>query len=485
MKVLDGLEPQNVFHYFEEISQIPRPTYQEKRISDYLVSFAKEHGLEYYQDELFNVIMIKEASTGYEAEEPIILQGHMDMVCEKEADREIDFSKDPLILRRDGDFITAEGTTLGGDDGIAVAYALAILSDDSIRHPRLEVVLTVSEEIGMEGAKGIDLSPLQGRKLLNLDSEEEGIMLSSCAGGSTVCIELPVEREQTDGILYQVEVSGLLGGHSGSEIDKERANANLLTARLFLALQGRMPYRIVSMKGGTKQNAIPRQTTAQILVPEKSDAVFHAVVGELQDAVRKEYAFSDPDIRIQTTALETSVPVKALTLSHTERVITLLSALPNGVQAMSSEVAGLVKTSLNLGILNLTEEKLRLEYSVRSSAGTERAYLEQKLSLLVKAFGGTAEISAEYPAWEYRADSRLREDIVTIFERMYGKKPKIEGIHAGLECGILAAKLPGMDAVSLGPDILDIHTTMERMSVSSVKRVYDFLIELLGYRRHE
>lgn len=478
MAVLEGLEPKNVFRYFEEISQVPRPSYHEKAISDYLVHFAQEQGLEYYQDELFNVIIIKNATPGYENEEPVILQGHMDMVCEKEEGCEIDFFRDPLKLRVDGDLISAEGTTLGGDDGVAVAYALAILSDHSFPHPRLEVVLTVSEEVGMEGAKGIDLSMLKGHKLLNLDSEQEGIMLSSCAGGSTATIELPVTREPAAGTIYEISVDGLLGGHSGSEIDKERANANLLTARLFLALKEKTDLRILSMEGGAKQNAIPRQTNAKILVPENQDESFHAVVEEIRQAVGKEYALSDPDIKIQTNRLE-SAPGTPLDAASTDRLIAFLSALPNGIQSMSTDIKGLVKTSLNLGILSLEDHELHLEYAVRSSLASERKFLEQRLLAIAEAFGGKVQISAEYPAWEYKVDSPFRADAVAVFERMYGKIPKIEAIHAGVECGILAGKIKDLDGVSIGPDMWDIHTTEERLSISSTKRVYEYVVELL------
>ena len=269
MRVLENLEPKNVFYFFEEISRIPRPSYKEEKISNYLVNFAKERNLEVYQDDLKNVIIIKEATKGYEDVEPIILQGHMDMVCEKEPDCTIDFENDPLTLEIEGDYITAKGTTLGGDDGIAVAYALAILDSDTIEHPRLEVVITVSEEVGMDGANGIDLSMLKGKKVLNLDSEEEGHMLASCAGGCTTVCRLPLAFEKKSGELFEIHISGLLGGHSGGEIDKERANSNLLMGRFFLRLSEKTPFAIAELAGGTKDNAIPRETTAKLMTREK------------------------------------------------------------------------------------------------------------------------------------------------------------------------------------------------------------------------
>lgn len=483
MAVLEKLEPKDVFFYFEEISGVPRPSYHEKMISDYLVRFAKDHQLEYYQDELYNIIMIKEATDGYEDAEPIILQGHMDMVCEKEESVSIDFEKDPIRLRVDGDLISAEGTTLGGDDGVAVAYILALLSDETLCHPRLEAVLTVSEEVGMEGAKGVDLSMLKGHRLLNLDSEEEGILLSSCAGGSTAILELPVKRESySGGTPYRVTVSGLLGGHSGSEIDKERANANLLMARLLLTMQESVNFRLISMEGGKKQNAIPRQTVAELLVNENSNEAFRSIVKKLQEDVRKEYANSDPDIQIQIEEGTGDQGILPLDEDSTKRTALYLTTLPSGIQSMSSDIKGLVKTSLNLGILELKDESLCLQYCVRSSLKSERKYLERKLCMISEWFGAKAEISAEYPAWEFQSESAFREKAIKVFQKQYHKDPKVEAIHAGVECGILAGKIPNLDGISIGPDMWDIHTTKERLSISSTRRVYEFVRELIESR---
>lgn len=482
MAVLSGIEPERVFHYFEEISKISRPSYHEKAISDYVVAFARENGLEYYQDELFNVIVIKNATPGYEDEEPIILQGHLDMVCEKTEETEIDFLRDPLKLRVQGDLISAEETTLGGDDGIAVAYALAILSDHSLSHPRLEVVLTVSEEVGMEGAKGIDLSMLKGHRLLNLDSEEEGVLLSSCAGGSTAFVDLPVEREAFSGKNYRIEITGLLGGHSGSEIHKERANANLLLARLLLSCRGKIDVRLSSMEGGAKQNAIPRQSFAEVAIPDGAEEELQGIVDALQEAVKNEYAISDPDIKITMTPSGTP-ELLPLSKASMERVVASLAALPNGIQAMSSDIPGLVKTSLNLGILSLENHELHLEYAVRSSVETERKYLEQRLLAIAAAFGGKAQISAEYPAWEFQPESPFRADLIAVYRELTGKEPKVEAIHAGVECGILAGKIQNLDGVSIGPDMWDVHTTEERLSISSTARVYEFITAMLA-RKH-
>lgn len=479
MAVLEHLEPKKVFHYFEEICSIPHPSYKEKKISDYLVSFAKEHGLEYYQDDLYNVIMIAPASEGYENEEPVILQGHMDMVCEKAPGVEINFENDGLKLMVEGDYVTADGTTLGGDDGIAVAYALAILDSPEIVHPRLEVIITVSEEVGMEGATGIDLSMLQGHKLLNLDSEEEGVMTVSCAGGNSSICHIPMNYEPAEGLQLAVTINGLKGGHSGVEIDKGRANANLLMGRLLLTLdQADFGHQIAKLAGGAKQNAIPRENRAVIVIaPEKKDAAI-AILQETITQIKNEYATTDPDIALEITDQGTGI-VQVLTEDSREKAVLLINNLPGGIQAMSANIEGLVETSLNMGIVSLEEKELRLEFAVRSSVISARDALTARIRSLVSYVGGTLEVNGVYPAWEYKKDSVMREDAARIFEQMYGKEPKIEAIHAGLECGILAGKIRDLDGISIGPDMAGIHTFEEKLSISSTKRVYEFVLEVL------
>ena len=479
MAVLENLEPKKVFHYFEEICNIPHPSYKEKKISDYLVNFAKEHGLEYYQDDLYNVVMIAPATEGYENEEPIILQGHMDMVCEKEPGVEIDFENDGLTLMIDGDYVTAKGTTLGGDDGIAIAYALAIMDSPEIPHPRLEVIITVSEEVGMEGATGIDLSMLQGHKLLNLDSEEEGVMTVSCAGGNSSVCHVPMSYESSEGVQLALSVKGLKGGHSGAEIDKGRANSNLVMGCLLLALdQADLGCAIAELSGGAKQNAIPRETNAVIVAaPEKKDAVI-ACLQETIAQIKNEYATPDPDLALDITEQGIG-SVQVLTAACAKTAIMLINNLPGGIQSMSADIAGLVETSLNMGILTLDEKELRAEFAVRSSVISARDALTARIRNLVEYVGGTLEVNGIYPAWEYKKDSVLREDAARIFEQMYGKAPRIEAIHAGLECGILAGKIKDLDGVSIGPDMIGIHTFEEKLSISSTKRVYEFVLEVL------
>ena len=479
MAVLENLEPKKVFHYFEEICNIPHPSYKEKKISDYLVNFAKEHSLEYYQDDLYNVIMIAPATEGYENEEPVILQGHMDMVCEKAPGVEIDFENDGLKLMIDGDYVTADGTTLGGDDGIAVAYALAILDSPEIAHPRLEVIITVSEEVGMEGATGIDLSMLQGHKLLNLDSEAEGVMTVSCAGGNSSICHIPMSYETGEGVQLSLAVKGLKGGHSGVEIDKGRANANLVMGRLLLALdQAGCGYQVAKLAGGAKQNAIPREAVATIVVAlEKKDAVI-ACLRETIAQIQNEYATTDPKLALDIMEQGTGA-LQVLTEDSREKAVLLLNNLPGGIQAMSANIEGLVETSLNMGIAALDENELRIEFAVRSSVVSARDALTARIRNLVEYVGGTLEVNGVYPAWEYKKDSVMREDAGRIFEQMYGKAPKIEAIHAGLECGILAGKIKDLDGISIGPDMIGIHTFEEKLSISSTKRVYEFVLEVL------
>lgn len=472
------LESQRVFDYFEEICAIPHGSRNTKQISDYLAAFAGKHGLTCHQDEANNIVIIKEASAGYENAEPVILQGHMDMVCEKENGCEIDFEKDGLDLYIDGDFLRARGTTLGGDDGIAVAYALALLESSEIPHPRLEVVITVDEEIGMLGAEVIDLSMLKGHRLLNIDSDVEGHFLTSCAGGMTVEAELAVTRMAQSGLVMKMAVSGLEGGHSGSEIDKEHANANIVAGRALKYISDRMELGVISMAGGLKDNAIPREHTAEVLIPVDKKEEFLAYLEELTGVLRREYAASDAGIQI--TAEEGDVQeAQILSYASMSKVLFYLRQVPDGVQHMSRVMPGLVETSLNLGILKLTEDALLTTTSVRSSVSTRKEELLDRLTHLVEFLGGEVEVNGDYPAWEYRADSRLRETISEVYRDLFDEEPVFEAIHAGLECGILSGKIADLDCVSFGPNNYDIHTPKERLSISSTEKVWKLLKEFL------
>ena len=472
---LSGLKPEAVFAYFEALCAIPHGSRNTKAISDYLVAFAKAQNLRYIQDASNNVILFGEATCGYEDHPPVILQGHMDMVCEKDPDCPIDMATEGLDVTHDDAYVFARGTTLGGDDGIAVAYALALLADRSIPHPPLEVIITVDEEIGMLGADAIDLSMLRGRTLVNLDSEEEGIFTVSCAGGATATITLPVTRRAVYGPCIRLTVEGLRGGHSGAEIHKNRANANVVMGKFLDRVQKLMPLCLTSFSGGAKDNAIPRMCQATAVAMGIGLERINGVAEALQREVRAE--FDEPDAVIRADDVD-ALGGNALTTEDTAKVISLLAAVPNGVQAMSEQMPGLVQTSLNLGIAALNEE-MTLTFSVRSSVNAEKEELLAKLREIAAFHGGAYSQMGEYPAWEYREHSPLRETMVRIYRTMFGTEPQILAIHAGLECGLLGQKLPGLDCVSIGPQMHDIHTSREKLEIASTARTWDFLLAVL------
>ncbi|MGI6118027.1 MAG: aminoacyl-histidine dipeptidase [Bilifractor sp.] len=481
MRVLENLEPKSVFHFFEDLTQIPRPSYHEKAVSDYLIRFAKDRGLECYQDDLYNVIIIKEASEGYEAEEPIILQGHMDMVCEKNPGVEKDMEKEGLDLMIDGDYVRAKGTTLGGDDGIAIAYALALLDSKTLKHPRLEFVCTVSEEVGMDGAHAIDLSPLKGHLLLNMDSENEGIVLAGCAGGGSANLSLPVKREACGWERVCIHIHKLAGGHSGTEINKGHASSVELTGRVLRGLWDVSALRLVSLENGSKDNAISREGSILLAVENKKAAEDR--LAEIAGAVSAEYSVADPEVCIEfrDPAEFGGVPEDADPISEedTKAVITLLTALPQGVQRMSDHVEGLVETSLNWGVATLHTDQFYMKSAIRSSVGTAKDSLIRKVRWIAENRGASCEMTGEYPAWEWVQNSPLRDKMARIYKEMFGKDLVIEAIHAGVECGLLADKIPNMDAISMGPDILDIHTPDEHLSISSVQRMWDYIVRII------
>ncbi len=472
---LAGLEPAAVFGYFEKICSIPHGSRNTKLISDYLVSFAVEHGLRYIQDEANNVILFQEGTCGMEDHKPVILQGHMDMVCEKDADCPIDMTTEGLDVTHDGFCVFARGTTLGGDDGIAVAYALALLADKSIPHPPLEVIITVDEEIGMLGADVIDLSELKGRTLINLDSEDEGVFTVSCAGGATATISLSVERRAVYGPCIRLSVEGLQGGHSGAEIHKNRANANKVMGEFMSRIQKLMPLCLTSFAGGSKDNAIPRSCQATMVAMGIKLERINAIAEKLQAEIREQY--DEPEALIQAFDVD-ALGGNSLSTEDTARVIGLLCGAPNGIQAMSQDMPGLVQTSLNLGIAKLGSQ-FAVTFSVRSSVNDEKQALLYRLEELAKLFSGTYTQMGEYPAWEYKKESKLRDTMVAIYTEMFGAEPQVLAIHAGLECGLLGEKLPGLDCVSVGPQMHDIHTSREKLEIASTERTWKFLLEVL------
>ena len=468
MGKLSGLKPEAVFGYFEELCAIPHGSGHTDTVSRWLTDFAAKNGLSAQRDEYNNVIIRKPASPGYEDHPTVILQGHMDMVWDKDPDCPVDLAKDGLDVDVDGDWVFAHGTTLGGDDGIAVAMAMAILTDDTLPHPPLEVLITSDEETGMDGAAGLDASRLTGRTLINIDSEEEGVLTVGCAGGARADITLPAVRLPSSGDAYRVTVGGLIGGHSGVEIDKGRLNADVLLGRFLCALPA--GWRLSAIEGGARDNAIPRQAAAVIFTQSDPAPLARAFC-------RENTVPADPGLTV--TAEKVPAPAAALSPEDSRRMADFLAAVKNGVQAMSRELPGLVETSLNLGVLRLTEDGLTASFSVRSSKSGEKTALLRDLEAAAAAYGGTVTAHGHYPAWEYRRESPLRETMVAAYRELTKKEPTVMTIHAGLECGILGEKLPGLDAVSFGPEMQNVHTSRERLSVSSVERTYRYLLEVL------
>ncbi len=465
-RILESSRPLDVFSYFEDICAIPHGSGNTREISDYCVRFAEKNSLWYNQDELNNIIIKKPASKGYEGCPAVILQGHLDMVCEKDEGSDIDFLKDGLRLKTEDDFVFADGTTLGGDDGIAVAMILSILADKQLPHPPIEALFTVDEETGMFGADGFDASLLSGKMLINIDSENEGVLTVSCAGGARAEIEIPLQRESESLECFKITLDGLIGGHSGVEINKGRLNSNIALGRFLKQFDD---IRIADIKGGLKDNAIPVLSECIVSTNENIEA-------KIESFLKGNRIPTDSGLNLTVKRVENE---SCFSAEASQRIIKFLNAVPNGVQAMSRDIEGLVETSLNLGILFVDNDCLKASFAVRSSVGTEKQRLIKELEEFALSLGGKCSSYGHYPAWEYRKQSPLREKMVEVFARIYGKKPIIEAIHAGLECGIISEKISGLDAVSIGPDLFEIHTPRERLSISSTERTYKYICEIL------
>jgi len=463
--------------YFKELCAIPHGSGNTKKISDYLVDFAKKHNLEWHQDADNNVIIIKEAAPGKEDCEPVIIQGHMDMVAVQDEDCTIDMVNEGLTLCEEGDFLFAKGTSLGGDDGIAVAYGLALLSDEEHSFPRLELVVTVDEEIGMLGAATIDLSCLKGHTMLNIDSEEEGIFLVSCAGGARMDLHFPMATvNPEEGIVYKVSISRLVGGHSGTEINKGRANAIVLMGQIIKKLaEARLYIAMNDIKGGTADNAICNSCEATILCKKIEPELFDIIKFE----VLEDYLSVENSAVITLT--EDNTPISELKWkANTEKKVDgFLTAIPNGVMAMSQDIEGLVETSLNQGIILMAEDGIDLSLSVRSNIDAKKQELVKRVTENAEEYKCTVGVRGDYPGWAFRKDSPLREKMISTWERMYGETPAVEALHAGLECGVFAQKINDLDCVSFGPNLYDIHTTKERMSLKSAEKLWNFILEIL------
>ncbi|WP_251860236.1 aminoacyl-histidine dipeptidase [Clostridium sp. Marseille-Q2269] len=474
--MLENLQPKSVFHFFEELTKIPHGSGDEKRISDYLVNFAKERNLEVIQDEVLNVIIRKPATKGYENAPTVIIQGHMDMVCEKIKESDHDFEKDPLKLRIEGDHLYATGTTLGGDDGIAVAYGLAVLDSKDIEHPSIELLATTSEETGMNGAMGLDTSKLKGKILLNIDSEEEGIFLASCSGGVNPIVSIPTEYEKVTGKCIDIEIKGLNGGHSGMEIIKQRANANKLMGRVLYELKKKIDFNIVSINGGSKHNAIALHANAVLSIDENKLDEVKELFNKLQEDFQNEFRVEDPNIQVVVENIENKE--KQFTKKVTDSIISFLTLVPYGVQTMSKDIDGLVESSLNIGVVENKEDEIKITISVRSSVSSLQLEIVDRIEALCSLINAKCTKEDKYPAWQFDPESKIKDLCVDIYTKLY-EKPEVSAIHAGLECGLFKGTMKDTDMISFGPNLYDVHTPNEHLSISSVERIWKFLVELL------
>jgi len=471
--VLEGLEPRKVFTYFEQLTQIPRCSSHEKQVSDYLVEWARARGLEVVQDQALNLIIRKPASPGYETAPPVILQGHLDMVCEKNADTVHDFSKDTLKLRVDGDYIYASGTTLGADNGIAVAMAMAILDSPELDHPPLEVVLTTDEEAGMSGVQRLDPGLLKGRVLINLDSEEEGVFTAGCAGGGRVDFTIPVKKTTPHyKHFYRLTVKGLKGGHSGTDIDKERGNALRILGRVLNGLKDRC--ELAGLSGGSKANAIPRESQALLAVDDP--AWLKETVSRWDSTLKRELAFTDPAVRI---LVEPDEAVETVYAPETHaKVVHLLNLVPNGPLHRDPE-HDVVVASNNLGVLTSDDTAITLTCAPRSSVRSLLDHFLETAAVIGEILHLQVKPSSFYPGWEYTPQSTIRDLCLKTYADLYHKPGKVNVIHAGLECGFFVEKIPGLDAISFGPDMFDVHSPNEHLSIASTQRTYTLLCEIL------
>ncbi|NCC14858.1 MAG: aminoacyl-histidine dipeptidase [Clostridia bacterium] len=485
MGKLDGLGGDKVFYYFEEICKIPHGSENEMALSNYIVAFAKERGLYCRQDEHYNVFIKKAGSKGYEEAAHIILQGHIDMVCEKNAGTEVDFLSDPIAIYVEDNFIHAKGTTLGADDGIAAAYMLTLLDDDTLAHPPIEAIFTVEEEIGMGGARAFDTFDVEGKRFLNMDTEEEGVLLSGCAGGRRARVYLPAERKESPlgNKAYQLSVRGLKGGHSGADIHLQRANANRLLGRILYMLKENTDFSLASVDGGNMDNAICREAEAIVLLTPKKEETVRELLAKIEKKLQEEYNATEPSITITMEALKEDV-FKVLTEDTKNKLIHILLLLPYGVQTMSMEMKGLVESSSNIGIVKTTAEHIYFDNALRSSVESRKELISQKIHTVAALCGARVEEVNDYPGWRFNPDSSLLKLFADTYRETYGREAEISAIHAGLECGLFSEKISGLDMVSIGPEMYDVHTPDERLSVSSAIRVWEFLKEVLKQMNH-
>lgn len=479
MKITE-LNPQEVFFYFNQISSIPHGSGNTEHITDYCVRFAAEHGYNCYRDEIGNVMIYAEATAGYGSAEPVILQAHLDMVCDVAEGCTKDMAKEGLSLCTDGNYVWAEDTTLGGDDGIAVAYILALLASDSIPHPPIEVLFTVDEEIGMLGARGLDASKLRGKRLINIDSEIEGVLTVSCAGGVRARCEVPLHftgEASPETVAYRVSAGGFKGGHSGIDIHRHRSNALKILGRLLEYISRRCTVSIGDLRGGGKENAIPKHAEALVYVDHGSEMLLQNAAEEFCEILKKELIHTEPDIVI--TAKQSEEKGRTTDQDSTRKLIFALMQVPDGIQTMSPDIPDMVQTSLNLGTVFIADDMLTMSFLIRSNAASGKQTVIQKLQSFIDYIDGKIIFRSDYPAWEYKMISPLRDVMIEIYREIYADEPVVASIHAGLECGILAGKIEDLDMISFGPNLEHVHTPDERMDVASVERTWRYLLKVL------
>lgn len=479
MNVQD-LTPKDVFGYFAEIASIPHGSHNLDRITEYCINFAKNNNLDYRKDAAGNIVIYKPGTLGLESHEPVILQGHLDMVCEKVEDSPINMETDPLELMTDGEWLWAKDTTLGGDDGIALAYCFALLASNDIKHPPLEVLFTANEEVGLMGAHGLDVSMLSGKRLINLDSEEEGIITVSCAGAARITSEIPVSKQKLnpdDSVAFEITVGGLLGGHSGVDINSHRKNAGKVLAELLDWIFNKVRISISNFQCGGRLNVIPNTASMVVACSKDKKAVTQTIINDFVHLMKKECLSTEPGITFNVK--EVDVPAEGSSPAGTRQLIFALMECPHGVTEMSPDIDGLVQTSINLGRIDYSNNTLTMSYMARSNADYGKKVLIRKISLLSEQLQGAMTIDTDYSAWEYRLDSPLRDTMVQAYADFYSEVPVISALHAGLECGIIGEKIPNMDMASIGPTIKYVHSPMERMNIASAKRSYDYLLRVL------
>ena len=481
VSIIDGFEPKNLWKHFDDITKIPRPSKHEEKILQYLKNFADERNLETREDSTGNIVVLRPGSNGGESAPVIVIQSHVDMVCEKNRDYEHDFMNDPLKLYTDGDWLKAEGTTLGADNGIGVAAALALLDMPiDCKLPPLECLFTVDEETGLTGAFALNGNIIKGRTMLNLDTEDWGEICIGCAGGGDSSIDLIVDYQDapTDFLSFQLSIEGLMGGHSGVDIHEERGNAIVFLASILDALQDSIDCRVVSLEGGDKHNAIPREAFATVVVSPEAVSDAQIIVSKREQGIIKEFGSKEKNLKIGFAGLNAS-PEKTLTNSSQTALIGLLRTIPHGVLKFSHDVKGLVETSNNMAAVKCDGGKYNVVSSTRSSIAEALELQRERIALMSKAYGAEVEQDEAYPGWAPDLTSSILETTTKIYSDMLDGEPHICAIHAGLECGVIGEKVNGMDMISFGPTIKGPHSPDERVDIPSVKKFWDLLLKIL------